>query len=228
MNYQGGKFHLRKKLCGHINRLLCGRPYLEPFMGGGNVTVGVEAAVRVVSDANPELIAMWKALLNGWVPPENVSEETYKEAREGKLEPHVTAFIATQCSWGAKWWGGYARNSRGINYFMVGSRKAVKEALSLGGISLSCCNYWEHNPEGMLVYCDPPYVVKTGYNHVGRFDHDRFWFTMGLWAMKNTVLVSFNKVVDGTFLIEEFSTKVSTGIKGNMQTEKLLLVKGLK
>jgi DNA adenine methylase len=47
---------------------------VEPFVGGANVIDKVQGK-RIGGDKNEYVIALFKALQNGWIPPKNVSEE---------------------------------------------------------------------------------------------------------------------------------------------------------
>ena len=57
---------------------------------------------------------MWKALQQGWEPPDLVTFEDYEYVRAHQDEnPALTAFVGFGCTFGAKWFGGYARDVRG-------------------------------------------------------------------------------------------------------------------
>ena len=58
---------------------------------------------------------MWQGLQSGWTPPDVITKEEYKYIREHKDEnPALTGFVGFGCSFGGKWFGGLARNKRGI------------------------------------------------------------------------------------------------------------------
>jgi len=66
---------------------------------------------------------MFKSLQNGWIPPTIVTEEDYTNAKKNQdEEPHVAGFVGFACSFAGKYWGGYARDSKGGgegNYALV-------------------------------------------------------------------------------------------------------------
>ena len=95
MRYMGGK----EKIAGRIALLLealrePGQVYVEPFVGGASVVARMSGE-RTAGDAHPELIALYKAVQNGWVPPSVVTEKQYKAAKEGEFDDqlHLKAFI---------------------------------------------------------------------------------------------------------------------------------------
>ena len=69
MKFQGGKARLASHLAPHI--LAPGRTrYIEPFVGAGAVLTKVAPHFKNVQalDISPDLIKMWKALQQGWLP----------------------------------------------------------------------------------------------------------------------------------------------------------------
>jgi len=152
-----------------------GQYWVEPFVGGANMIDKVEG-LRIGNDSHVYLIALLKALQNGWIPPTQVTKEYYYEIKSNpdSYKPEVVGFVGFLCSFGGKWWGGYAKNTKGDNYAERGSRVLSKQAIKLNGISFCSCSY--HGliiPKNSLIYCDPPYEGVTGYK--GKFDHMLFW-----------------------------------------------------
>ena len=78
MKYQGSKNKIAKHILPIILKDRKERQwYVEPFMGGGNMIDKVDG-LRIGNDLNYHLIEMWRALQNGWVPPDEISEAEYK------------------------------------------------------------------------------------------------------------------------------------------------------
>lgn len=165
-----------------------GQWYVEPFVGGCNMIDKVDG-LRWGNDYNVYLIAMWKALQNGWLPPEFVSEEDWRKIRENMDEhpKELVAFVRFGCSFGADWNGGYARNVRKDkpnaeilnrttkSYCLQSKRNILKQMPSLVGVKFTDLSYDEMDvPTNSIVYCDPPYAQTTGYVD-GTFDHAKFW-----------------------------------------------------
>lgn len=155
-----------------------GQWYVEPFVGGANMIDKVDG-LRWGNDCHPHLIAMWRALQNGWVPPAYVTEEEYNKAKLAQSVDSLTGFIGFCCSYSGKWFGGYARgnDSKGVarNYCDESKRNILKQIPNLMGVKFTNLSYDEMDiPANSIIYCDPPYAKTTGYK-TGEFDHEKFW-----------------------------------------------------
>lgn len=195
MRYLGGKTCIAKDIANLIKGLKGNRAtYIEPFLGGASVFEAVSPMFpfTYAGDASEDLILMWKEAAAGWVPPENVTEEEYQAIRK-QTPSALRGFVGFGCSFGAKWFGGYARDRQGTNYAAQSSRAVVRKATRLAlATSILCQDYslWEVGPD-CVVYADPPYQGTQGYGAVGTFDHRRFWETMDRWSnLGALVLVS--------------------------------------
>ncbi len=205
MRYFGGKARIAKKVAEFINgQLQNGQSYYEPFCGACNVTQHVDKNRDVhASDSNKYLIAFWQAVQAGWEPPAVVSEEEYQRVKANKDEDlALTAFIGFGCSFGGKFFGGYARDNRGDDYVGQAARSTAKKAKGLGVVAFDCQPFEKVQvTSGSLVYCDIPYRNTTGYSKdTGGFDHDSFYH----WGKKLTEEGS-------TVLVSEYSHNVPEG-----------------
>lgn len=154
--------------------------YWEPFCGSCNVLSRIEAPLRVASDAHTDLILLWQAVQQGWLPPERVSEEEYRAFRH--MPPSaLRGFIGFGCSYSGKWFGGYARDKKGSNYAAISRRSIIKQAPTFEGVRFFNTTYQDVDTEKLLrfgrtlVYCDPPYAGSTSDYAEGRFDSEAFW-----------------------------------------------------
>jgi len=155
-----------------------GQWYVEPFVGGANVIDKVYGD-RIGSDFNPYVIALWQAVADGWVPPDMVSEEEYARLKSERNVDAITSFVGFSCSYGAKFFGGYARgkSTKGEwrNYADEAKRAMAKTQVGITGVKFQHCSYDQLEiPPNSIIYCDPPYQGTTGYA-TGKFDHDKFW-----------------------------------------------------
>ena len=153
------------------------QPYVEPFVGGFNLIDKVDGP-RIAGDSNEYLITLFKAIQNGFIPPDSVSLAEYKQASALREVNPLTAFIGFGCSYSGKWFGGYARGTtnRGIrrNYCLESKNNILNQVKGLKGIEIHNCNYTELPiPENSLIYCDPPYKGTTGYKD--KFNHEDFY-----------------------------------------------------
>lgn len=169
--------------------------YIEPFMGGCNTLYQVTGN-RIGNDINEYLVELFRAVQNGYVPPDYVTEEEYKHIRENKesYPKHVVGFVGFGCSYSGKFFAGFARNVRKNapdseilnkttrNYCAESKRNILRQTEGIKDIIFLNKNYWELDiPERSLLYLDPPYFSTTKYSN--KFDHDKFWQWCG--AMVN-------------------------------------------
>jgi len=164
--------------------------YVEPFVGGFNMIQHVTGP-RIANDSHPYLIALFRALQSGWDPPEFVSKEQYQKIRAQPdcFPQELVGFVGFGCSYGGKWWGGYASDKKGTNYAAQSRRSCLKQAPKISGVDIQCGSYLELKiPRGSVVYCDPPYKGTTKYK--SDFDHDVFWNWVRKISEKHNVFVS--------------------------------------
>lgn len=178
MKYMGGKFRHAKQIIEVINTLSCAsNAWVEPFVGGGNVLTLITGRDRYANDVNHHLIALFKALQDGWVPPESISEEEYQKCKALKnkvtSEDALVAFVGFGCSFGGKWFRGYARSKiRPRNYALESKRNLL--SLRLNGVVFSSVSYSEmYIPPNSVIYCDPPYFGTESYKD--KFNSGAFW-----------------------------------------------------
>ena len=119
---------------------------------------------------------MLKGVQNGYELPEYISEEEYKYIREHKDDDTVlSGFVGFGCSFGGKWFGGYARNKGGTNYAKQSKTSLLKDMSTLSEAEFTCEDYRDLElPEGCVIYADPPYDNTTGYGKE-KFNSNEFW-----------------------------------------------------
>ena len=105
----------------------------------------------------------------------------------------MTAFAAAGCSFGGKWWGGYARQARGITAVQPdagrASRGLCRKLAALGDTVIECADYRQPVPRADdVVYLDPPYADAVGYPGCDDFDHAEFWTVAETWARAGVVV----------------------------------------
>ncbi len=228
MQYLGGKARISKYIAAYINAIRRpGQAYIEPFVGAGWVLAQMNNNVpglHFASDANADLIAMWVALQQGWIPPGEVSEEEYQRAKNEPQTPaYLRAFIAIGCSYSGKWFGGYARNKRGDNYALSAKNSLLRivEKVSYPSVIFQSRDYREINFEDTLIYCDPPYVDTTSYGATGALDTQEFWEYMRLWSRNNIVVVSEYKAPDDFRCVLEIPTKLDMRNRSGERASRL-------
>ena len=222
MKYMGSKNKIAKHL---LPVMLAERKpdqfWVEPFVGGANMIDKVNGN-RIGNDNHEFLIALLIAIREGYIPPTNISKELYYAI---KLNPdnypkELVGFVGFICSFGGKWWGGYATNVEERNYADEGSRNLVKQAKNLDGIVFKSGCYLDLCiPERSLIYCDPPYAKTTKYK--GGFNHDVFWqWCRDLSKIGHTVFISEYSAPDDFSCIKEVS-HITTLNKNNNQQPRI-------
>jgi len=179
VQYHGGKSRTCKRIGAILDTLTPPEATLwEPFCGGCWITTSVSHRPLVASDMNKYVVALWEAVRDGWTPPTDVSEEMYHAVRASPdTDPALHAFVGIGCSFGGKWWGGYARpNPKNPNYARYQSNSAVRKRPGLQGVAFRVGAYAEvcTPAAGDVVYCDPPYWGGKSHGYKGRADRDAF------------------------------------------------------
>jgi DNA adenine methylase len=192
MKYMGGKSRIAKPIGAFLKSLRKpGQLYIEPFVGAASVMCEMAAGGPAEAfDVHPDLILMWQALQTGWVPPARVSPAEHCRLRHARPSAR-RSFVGFACSFGGKFFGGYARSKncpRG--YAREGRSSLAKKIERLRTVKFMCADYQTLRPAGALIYCDPPYKGTAGFSGTPKFNHDRFWEIMRQWSRNNTVVVS--------------------------------------
>lgn len=197
MRYYGGKLRLSPYIAQQIkyyrkpNQL-----YIEPFVGGFHIPPKVNEYPMLLSDANKPLMVMYKALKDGWIPPDNMTEDEYYNNKKTLTDNNpLKAFTLIGCSFGAKWNAGYARgeaDGHAINFCLRAKNSLLKIFPILIKVNLLCIDYRELSPSNAIIYCDPPYENTEGYQNYykSKFYTKEFWEVMRKWSKDNIVLIS--------------------------------------
>lgn len=153
--------------------------YVEPFAGGFNIIDKVQGK-RIANDSHFYLIELFRAIQNGWQPPDYVSELQYNQIRQHKehYKPEMVGFVGFGCSYSGKWFGGYARgnSNHGVprNYCLESKSNILKQVKGIQGVVIKNDDYRRLEiPDRSIVYCDPPYENTTKYKD--GFNHKEFW-----------------------------------------------------
>lgn len=215
MMYFGGKQRIAKQLASIINRIaICNNisTYVEPFCGACNIAERVNISKKILNDKHPYLIAMFKALQNGWIPPDDVSEELYTFVKNNKdIEPHLSGFVGFGCCFYSKFFRGYARgtysNGKPRNYAFIAKQSLIKSMPLLMDAIFTCNDFIDLTFDNCLIYCDSPYKNTTPYSVslLGKFPYDKYLDWCRMHSKNNIVLISeYKKNVpdDGIILIE--------------------------
>lgn len=232
MRYIGGKHRIAKWLAQQILPLRQDRRLIEPFCGGLSATVALQP--DLACDASVPLMSLIQACRNGWDPPSDLSEADYHYARTLPAENPLHGFAAFCCSFGGKYWGGYARDAReaGRNYAKQGRNALLRKIEATRNVEFQLLSFEQLRPgPGDLVYCDPPYEGTTMGYSTPDWNPKNFWEWASESAARGAILVvsEFN-APEGTRILaqRESSTNLRTTRRGQQTLEKLFILGGSK
>ena len=183
MRYQGGKSRISKQIAEMIKSSMFLREresnltLVSLFCGSCSVESKLTFfAKKILNDKHEYLIELLNGVKNGYELPDHISEEQYKYIREHKDEDKIlTGFVGFGCSFGGKWFGGYARNKTGTNYAAQSKKSLLKDMNGLQDAEFICMDYRDVPlPDGCVIYADPPYDNTTGYGKE-KFNSKEFW-----------------------------------------------------
>lgn len=198
MRYQGGKSRIAKQIameiCTHTHTHTLTnkeKSFVSLFCGTCSIESKVKGFDKIICNDNHEyLIAMLQAVQQGYELPEKITEEQYKYIRNHKDDDKaLTGFVGFGCSFGGKWFGGYARNKTNTNYALQSKTSLLKDMQNLSNAEFICKDYRDVNiPNNAVVYCDPPYANTTGYKT--KFNTTDFWEYMRKISQEHLVFIS--------------------------------------
>jgi len=177
-------------------------PYWEPFVGMCGVMRHMRAPVRYGSDIHTDVIAMWRALQSGWVPPSQCSRKQFEKLKQdAKQDPALRAFIGHAMSFKGVYFGSYYEKGSDC---ARAQRKVMDCVPLIRDVKFFPASYeavkMPQSPS-FLIYCDPPYDDGTN-RKIGKkahFDSKQFW----KWARKqseNHMVVVSEKTAPADFV----------------------------
>jgi len=192
MQYLGGKSRIAKEISNIINYYSNDKTFVSLFCGACSIESMVVAEHKILNDSHPYLIALLEAVQNGYEMPEQITKEQYYDVKANPdRDMALTGFVGFGCSFGAKWWGGYAANNAGTNYAKQAKNSLLRKMENLKDAEILCDDYRNIKiPNDSVVYCDPPYAGTTGYSNTGDFSHEDFWNYMREISKNNIVFIS--------------------------------------
>ena len=192
MRYLGGKSRISQQIAQIITNEREQLTFVSLFCGTCSIESKIEGFDNIIcNDKHKYLIELLKGIQNGYDLPEIITEEQYKYIREHKDEDKIlTGFVGFGCSFGGKWFGGYARNKTNTNYALQSKKSLLKDMKNLMTAKFTCQDYRDLIiPNNSIVYADPPYNNTTGYGK-DKFNSDEFWEYMRIISKNNKVFIS--------------------------------------
>jgi len=245
MKYMGSKARIAKYILPIILKdRREGQFYVEPFVGGANMIDKVDGN-RFGSDNNKYLIAMWKKLQAGWMPPMEISRDFYNECRNkynkdsaNSNNYHIIGYVGFNGSYGGRFYdGGFAgitktRENKERNYPLEAWNNVTEQVLKIEDVIFSHSDYKSLViPEKSIIYCDIPYANSKGYKSAKDFKHDELWqWCRDKVAEGHQVFVSEYNAPDDFICVWEkevsSSLRANSVISGNKKSiEKLFTIR---
>jgi len=185
MKYMGSKNRIAKHILPVMLKERGQRTWVEPFVGGANVIDKVQGN-RIGNDNQEYVIALYKALQNGYIPPKEVTSDFFFEVKNNKdkYPKELVGYLGTQLTFGCEWWGSFRRDNIGKRkYDLEAYNNVMKQQPNLIGIEFVCGDYRDLEiPPNSLIYCDPPYRGVRKYVGNVKFDSDVFWVVCRNWS----------------------------------------------
>ena len=231
MQYQGGKSRIAKRIANIIDSCSTGGCFVSLFCGTCSIEskLSVSFGKMILNDKHKYLIDLLVGVQNGYELPEFISEEQYKYIRKHKDEDNIlTGFVGFGCSFGGKWFGGYARNKTNTNYALQSKKSLLKDMSTLQAACFTCQDYKDVKlPEGCVIYADPPYNNTTGYGNE-KFDSSEFWEYAREASKEHLMFISEQEAPDDFVVIWEcpFTRTLDKNKQNQFKvTEKLFIHK---
>lgn len=184
MKYQGGKARIARRLVDEMVALAPDKTrWVEPFVGGAWVLERAHAADRFSSlhagDALEDVILLYRAVADGWVPPSATTREMHAALRSAPASP-LRALVGFGSSYGGTFFAGFCgdalngtRTNAAIAAANVAKRREIFQRTDLRHRDF---REWEDTiGADTLVYCDPPYDGTYAYRGTDAFDSAAFW-----------------------------------------------------
>ena len=169
MQYIGSKNRLSKELTPIIQSYITEDTvgYLEPFVGGANMIDKIQHHNKIGCDIHKELIALLNKVKDGMDSiPDGISEEEYIKVKDNKecYEDWYVGLVGFCGSYGAKYFGGYAKGNDTRNRQNEAIRNLKKQSPYLKDIEFINCSFSDIPKDKIknhVIYCDPPYRDTT-------------------------------------------------------------------
>jgi len=203
--------------------------YLEPFVGGANLIDKIKCKKKLGCDSNSELIELLKKAQTNDILPTTISEEEYLKVKNNKEDyaKWYVGFVGFFGSFGAKYWGGFARRYKKDGSIEDVPAQAIrsleKQRPNLEGITFLHKSFQELPKDkinGYIIYCDPPYEGTTKYK-TNAFPHKEFWQWCREMSQHNTVLISEYNAPDDFICIWDKEHKTSLNTQSGEQSNRL-------
>ena len=242
LRYVGSKNKISKDLVPIIQSYITEETngYLEPFVGGANVIDKIKCKKKIGLDIHEELIELLKKAQTDYIFPECILEDEYHKVKNNKdqYEKWYVGLVGFCASFGAKYFGGYARDSKDDNSGKW-SKGAInnlnKQRENLKDIHFKCMDFRfipKEKIKNYVIYCDIPYRGTLEYK-TKKFPYDDFYEWCKELSIHNTILISEYEMPNEFDCLWEMKHKTlmdcnkQSGDDGNIRIERLYTYKNV-
>lgn len=225
-------------------------PYFEPFVGMGGVLrhFGKEKDPPrkiYACDINTDLILMWRAIQKGWKPPLKCSRKKFERLKSTNEHSAERGYLGVVASWSGIFFASYRlgyteperdnrkreggsketqQNRKQKDFLMEGYRGIMDIKPDIMNVKfLDSRPYYDFQPRGMLIYCDPPYYNNSfNTEYFSNFDHELFWEIMREWSKNNIVIISESTAPRDFKKIWSFTSTFTTATPQGRKTKKFV------
>ena len=206
-------------------------------MWGANIIDKIQCNNKIGCDIHKELISLLQYAQKRYLDiPEIISEEEYNKVKLNKsdYEDWYVGLVGFCASFGAKYFNGYARNSKNDNSgnWSKGAinnlKKQAPNLKDINFINTDFRNIDMSKINNFVIYCDIPYRDTTKYK-TNAFPYEEFYEWAINASQNNVVLISEYWMPEGFKCIWEKEQKIllnNTDISRSnlLRTEKLFIV----
>ena len=237
IRYVGSKNKLSKDLAPIIQSYITDKTegYLEPFVGGANMIDKIKCKKRIGCDIHKQLIALLQyAQEHENELPERILEEEYKTVQANKEDypDWYLGLVGFCASFGAKYFGGYARDSKSDNSgkWSAGAIRNLKKQLpNIKDVKFVNADFNAlplDKIKNYVIYCDIPYRGTTKYA-TETFPYEDFYEWVKAASVHNTVLISEYSMPDGFTCIWQKEVKTLLDSNKDKNDDKNIRVEKL-
>lgn len=220
MTYQGSKAKYSKYICPILQKCIDENgidTYIEPFVGGANIIADIKCKNRLALDLNLYLIELWKFLQEhpDYEFPVYPTREDWDRCKNGEeARDWFVGLVSIFCSnMTGGFPAGYDKYGLRYNGRIKNCKKDLPLLQDVQFIAQDYRNLLE--PQGAVIYCDPPYANTHKYNYKS-FDTDEFWEYMRRWSKTNYVFISEQEAPEDFTPI--WTLDIQHNIRGNVRT----------
>lgn len=191
MKYKGSKARFADEITDILRQIrVDGQWFIDVFCGACSIVEQMQYR-RIANDLNTSIYALMVAIQIGWEPPSSVTYQDYIRVKEFPAPDYVKGFIGFGCTWGGKYFAGFASDGKSVRDYPDESRRSLlKQKDKLQRVVFCNLDYRSvFLPPKSLIYCDPPYENTSDYG--SDFNHDIFWnWCERMHDQGHTVIVS--------------------------------------